>query len=97
MDIHELLEGFNWLHVSGIKHTIHGDANITDDDKAIKEIMNQNFDIKRRENIVGHAMYACPTRFAPPDSPAGQIYISASCRGGALTRPIYLQFYTPPE
>ena len=30
-----------------IKHTIHGDANITDDDKAIKEIMNQNFDIKR--------------------------------------------------
>ena len=32
---------------SVIKHTIHGDANITDDDKAIKEIMNQNFDIKR--------------------------------------------------
>ena len=32
---------------SVIKHTIHGDANITDDDRAIKEIMNQNFDIKR--------------------------------------------------
>ena len=32
---------------SVIKHTIHDDANITDDDKAIKEIMNQNFDIKR--------------------------------------------------
>ena len=32
---------------SVIKHTIHGDANITDDAKAIKEIMNQNFDIKR--------------------------------------------------
>ena len=32
---------------SVIKHTIHGDANITDDARAIKEIMNQNFDIKR--------------------------------------------------
>ena len=32
---------------SVIKHTIHGDANITDDAKAIKEIMNMNFDIKR--------------------------------------------------
>ena len=32
---------------SVIKHTIHGDANITDDAGAIKEIMNQNFDIKR--------------------------------------------------
>ncbi len=32
---------------SVIKHTIHGDANITDDAKAIQEIMNMNFDIKR--------------------------------------------------
>ena len=32
---------------SVIKHTIHGDANITDDARAIKEIMNMNFDIKR--------------------------------------------------
>ena len=32
---------------SVIKHTIHGDANITDDAKIIKEVMNMNFDIKR--------------------------------------------------
>ncbi len=32
---------------SVIKHTIHGDANITDDAGTIKEIMNMNFDIKR--------------------------------------------------
>ena len=32
---------------SVIKHTIHGDANITDDANAIKEVMNMNFDIKR--------------------------------------------------
>ena len=32
---------------SVIKHTIHGDANITDDAGAIKEIMNMKFDIKR--------------------------------------------------
>lgn len=32
---------------SVIKHTIHGDANITDDARQIKEIMNMNFDIKR--------------------------------------------------
>ncbi len=32
---------------SVIKHTIHGDANITDDAQAIKEVMNMNFDIKR--------------------------------------------------
>ena len=35
------------LGTSVIKHTIHGDANITDDARAIKEIMNMNFDIKR--------------------------------------------------
>ena len=32
---------------SVIKHTIRGDANITDDARAIKEIMNMNFDIQR--------------------------------------------------
>ena len=32
---------------SVIKHTIRGDANITDDVDSIKNIMNQNFDIKR--------------------------------------------------
>lgn len=32
---------------SAIKHTIHGDANITDDVKTIKNLMNMNYDIKR--------------------------------------------------
>lgn len=32
---------------SVIKHTIHGDANITDDAKVIKNLMNMNYDIKR--------------------------------------------------
>ena len=32
---------------SVIKHTIRGDANITDDAKVIKNLMNMNFDIKR--------------------------------------------------
>ena len=32
---------------SVIKHTIHGDANITDNANIIKEVMNMNFDIKR--------------------------------------------------
>ena len=32
---------------SVLKHTIHGDANITDDARAIKEIMNMSFDIQR--------------------------------------------------
>ena len=32
---------------SVIKHTIHGDANITDDARTIKEIMNISFDIQR--------------------------------------------------
>ena len=30
-----------------LKHTIHGDANITDDVAAIKNLMNMNYDIKR--------------------------------------------------
>ena len=32
---------------SAIKHTIHGDANITDDVKTIRNLMNMNYDIKR--------------------------------------------------
>lgn len=32
---------------SAIKHTIHGDANITDDAQTIINLMNQNYDIKR--------------------------------------------------
>ena len=32
---------------SAIKHTIHGDANITDDEKTIRNLMNMNYDIKR--------------------------------------------------
>ena len=32
---------------SVIKHTIRGDANITDDVSTIKNLMNMNYDIKR--------------------------------------------------
>ncbi len=32
---------------SALKHTIHGDANITDDAAAIRNLMNMNYDIKR--------------------------------------------------
>ncbi len=32
---------------SAIKHTIHGDANITDDVETIRNLMNMNYDIKR--------------------------------------------------
>ena len=32
---------------SFIKHTIRGDANITDDVESIKNLMNMNYDIKR--------------------------------------------------
>ena len=32
---------------SAIKHTIHGDANITDDVNTIRNLMNMNYDIKR--------------------------------------------------
>ncbi len=32
---------------SAIKHTIHGDGNITDDVQAIQNLMNMNYDIKR--------------------------------------------------
>ena len=30
-----------------LKHTIHGDANITDDAQGIRSLMNMNYDIKR--------------------------------------------------
>ena len=32
---------------SAIKHTIRGDANITDNADVIKNLMNMNYDIKR--------------------------------------------------
>lgn len=32
---------------SALKHTIHGDANITDDEQSIRNLMNMNYDIKR--------------------------------------------------
>ena len=32
---------------SVIKHTIHGDGNITDDAEVIRNLMNMNYDIKR--------------------------------------------------
>ncbi len=32
---------------SVIKHTIHGDGNVTDDAEVIRNLMNQNYDIKR--------------------------------------------------
>ena len=32
---------------SAIKHTIHGDANITDDVDTIRNLMNMSYDIKR--------------------------------------------------
>lgn len=32
---------------SALKHTIHGDANITDDVQTIRNLMNMNYDIKR--------------------------------------------------
>ena len=32
---------------SAIKHTIHGDANITDEVSSIRNLMNMNYDITR--------------------------------------------------
>lgn len=32
---------------SALKHTIRGDANITDDAASIKDLMNMKYDIKR--------------------------------------------------
>ena len=32
---------------SVLKHTIHGDANITDDEQAIRSLMDMDYDIKR--------------------------------------------------
>lgn len=32
---------------SAVKHTIHGDGNITDDVSLIRHVMEMNFDIKR--------------------------------------------------
>ena len=35
------------LFRSAIKHTIHGDGNITDDVESIRSLMHMNYDIKR--------------------------------------------------
>ncbi|MDE6105042.1 MAG: sugar kinase, partial [Clostridia bacterium] len=32
---------------SVIKHTMHGDFNITDDEESIRQLMNQQFEIRR--------------------------------------------------
>ena len=40
-DIRAIVDG------SLLKHTIHGDANITDDVSSIRNLMNMNYDIKR--------------------------------------------------
>ena len=32
---------------SVIKHTMHGDFNITDDEESIKKLMNQEYEIRR--------------------------------------------------
>lgn len=52
--IYALMQGFGPAETvdfavasSIIKHTIHGDANITDDVRAIRSIMDMSFDIKR--------------------------------------------------
>ena len=48
MNQYEPMDLINFAVASSvIKHTIRGDANITDDAEAIKNIMNMNFDIKR--------------------------------------------------
>ena len=52
--IYAMMEGFKPMDMvnfavasSVIKHTIHGDGNITDDVESIKNLMNMNYDIKR--------------------------------------------------
>ena len=52
--IYAMMHGFKPMDMvnfavasSAIKHTIRGDANITDDVSAIKNLMNMNYDIKR--------------------------------------------------
>ena len=48
MNNYEPMDMINFAVASSVlKHTIHGDANITDDAFAIKEIMNMSYDIKR--------------------------------------------------
>ena len=37
----------NLKHANAVKHTIHGDGNITDDVSLIRHVMEMNFDIKR--------------------------------------------------
>ena len=45
---YKLMDMVNFAVASSvIKHTIHGDANITDDVESIRNLMNMNYDIKR--------------------------------------------------
>ena len=52
--IYAVMQGYKPMDIlnfavasSAIKHTIHGDANITDDAQTIRNLMNMNYDIKR--------------------------------------------------
>ena len=42
-----VLRLFSQHAASAVKHTIHGDGNITDDVSLIRHVMEMNFDIKR--------------------------------------------------
>ena len=48
MNNYKPMEMINFAVASSVlKHTIHGDANITDDAKSIRALMNMDYDIKR--------------------------------------------------
>ncbi len=48
MNQYKPMEMINFAVASSVlKHTIHGDANITDDAKSIRDLMNTDYDIKR--------------------------------------------------
>ncbi|MDO4173689.1 MAG: sugar kinase [Eubacteriales bacterium] len=48
MHQYKAMDAINFAVASSvIKHTIHGDANITDDVQTIRNLMNMNYDIKR--------------------------------------------------
>ena len=48
MNNYKAMEMVNFAVASSVlKHTIHGDANITDDAKSIRALMNMDYDIKR--------------------------------------------------
>ncbi len=58
---------------SAIKHTIHGDANITDDVSTIRNLMNMNYDIKRNHaHAAGSVSQACLIRCEKRLHPEGR-------------------------